>query len=220
MAGEGMRRRTKICVYCGEAKGTTRDHVIPGCLFVDPKPANLLTVPACLSCNNVEKSADDTFLRDLLAVDIDNEHPVAESLRASKVRRSVERNLSEIARIIVSAKEQPRHDHEGNYLGEFPRLDLPKGRVSRIMSRIVRGLYYCSQKEILPSSHGLTVLRQPTPMFPTLYDSLGRPEVRRFGEIFGYTWVREPNPLRMIWLLWFYESVVFSVSSSNPQERS
>src|ERR1043165_9530327 len=136
-----MTRRAKPCVYCVEADGTSKDHVVPDCLFVDPKPPNLLTVPACLGCNNDEKSRDDTFLRDLLVVDIDNDHPVAKALLATKVRRSVERNLSEMAKFVIGAKEQPRHDHEGKYLGQFPKAELPSGRVARIMSRIVRGLY-------------------------------------------------------------------------------
>ena len=210
-----MKRRTKVCVYCGEAEGTSKDHVVPDCLFVDPKPPNLLTVPACLGCNNVEKSQDDTFLRDLLVVDIDNEHPIAKSLLATKVRRSVQRNLSEIAKFVVTAEERPRHDHEGFYLGKFPKAELPTGRVSRIMSRIVRGLYYCSRRQILPRSHQLTVLRQPTALFPKLYGGLNDPPTRTFGEIFGCAWVHVPDPLSMIWLLWFYESVVYSVSSSD-----
>ena len=60
----------------------------------------------------------------------------------------------------------------------------------------------------------MTVRRQPTPRFPQLYEKLRRPRARTFGEVFGFAWVRVPEPLRMIWLLWFYDSVVFSVSSS------
>jgi hypothetical protein len=214
-----MKRRNRLCVYCAKADGTSKDHVVPDCLFVGPKPPNLLTVPACLACNGIEKSQDDTFLRDLLVVDIDNEHPIAKSLLDTKVRRSAQRSLSEIAKLVAGAAEQPRYDHEGTYLGEFTKVEVPDNRVSRIMCRIVRGLYYSERKQILPSSHRMTVLRQPTAAFSRLYDVLKHPPMRTFGDIFGYAWVNLSAPLRMIWLLWFYDSIVFTVSSATDELR-
>lgn len=186
---------------------------MPDCLFADPKPPNLLTVPACPGCNNEEKSRDDTFLRDQLVVDIDNEHPLAKHLRETKMRRAVHRKQSELAELIAKAKIESRYDHEGKYLGEAAKVHVPDNRVTRILCRIVRGLYCCERKEILPKDHALTALRQPTQLFPELYEKLGRPKVHTFGDVFGYTWVHTEDPLAMIWLLWFYESVVFSVQS-------
>jgi hypothetical protein len=39
------------CVYCGEPGQLTRDHVSPQSIFPNPKPSNLITVPACQDCN-------------------------------------------------------------------------------------------------------------------------------------------------------------------------
>jgi len=58
-----------LCVYCGVNPATTRDHVIPECLFVPPLPSNMVTVPACADCNTTKKSQDDPYLRDMLVYD-------------------------------------------------------------------------------------------------------------------------------------------------------
>ena len=78
----------------------TKDHVIPQCLFSRPYPSNLITVPACDACNNVEKSADDTYLRDYIVVDISgSESRQAKALlTGGKLTRAYERNQSVLLR--------------------------------------------------------------------------------------------------------------------------
>lgn len=49
-----------MCIYCGDT-ATTRDHVPPKALLVQPFPLNLRTVPACQSCN-VSWSLDEQYL--------------------------------------------------------------------------------------------------------------------------------------------------------------
>lgn len=62
------KRKVKICVYCGQLKEVSKDHVIPKCLFIKPYPLNLISVPACDECNNA-KSQNDDYLRDILVTD-------------------------------------------------------------------------------------------------------------------------------------------------------
>jgi 5-methylcytosine-specific restriction endonuclease McrA len=49
------------CVYCGETKPLSADHVPPKNLFDRPYPANLLTVPACVDCNGAFSKDDEDF---------------------------------------------------------------------------------------------------------------------------------------------------------------
>ena len=56
---------TSKCVFCG-ALATTRDHVPPQGVFPDPRPTDLITVPACDICNNSTK-LDDEYFRWLVA---------------------------------------------------------------------------------------------------------------------------------------------------------
>ena len=36
------------CIYCGNWAELTKDHIPPKCLFTDPKPENLITIPCCV----------------------------------------------------------------------------------------------------------------------------------------------------------------------------
>jgi hypothetical protein len=86
-------------VYCGEYDKLTKDHVIPKCLFPEdkPLPSDIPKVYACKECNNIVKSANDTYLRDFLMVDMGSyEHPIAQQL-FPKFIRSALRNKSEFA---------------------------------------------------------------------------------------------------------------------------
>lgn len=59
------------CAYCGTSGEVTRDHVIPHCLWSEAIPLDIFTIDACRKYNNVEKSGNDVYLRDLLINDPD-----------------------------------------------------------------------------------------------------------------------------------------------------
>jgi len=61
----GKQKEKSVCVFCGDP-ATTRDHVPPKGVFPDPKPSDLITVPACDSCNSDTK-LDDEYFRWLVA---------------------------------------------------------------------------------------------------------------------------------------------------------
>lgn len=49
----------RTCAFCGgKFKGKTKDHVPPRGLFGNNPSGNLITVPACVKCNN-DTSNDD-----------------------------------------------------------------------------------------------------------------------------------------------------------------
>jgi len=144
-----------LCVYCGVNPATTRDHVIPECLFVPPLPSNMVTVPACADCNNTKKSQDDPYLRDMLVYDNDSSrHVAARELFRGKVMRAARTNRSDVTRATITAARrgmEPRHSSGGLYLGHYYPVDLDATRFDRsIFSTIVKGLYYKVCKERLP----------------------------------------------------------------------
>ena len=63
-------RRVGECVYCGERRTLSRDHVPPANLFSTPRPSNLVTVPCCDACNNAA-SKDDEYFRLAITAGID-----------------------------------------------------------------------------------------------------------------------------------------------------
>ena len=60
-----MARPTKRCIYCGNPAQSS-EHIIARCLLEKPYPNNLLTVPACSSCNH-SVSSDEKYFEIILA---------------------------------------------------------------------------------------------------------------------------------------------------------
>jgi hypothetical protein len=73
---------------CGGRDPDTRDHVIPDCFFAEPRPKNLLTLPAHSACN-ARFSISDEYARNILAGLRSEKSTVAEKLRQGKIDRSV-----------------------------------------------------------------------------------------------------------------------------------
>src|SRR5271168_5407862 len=61
-----------VCIYCGDARELTRDHVPPRCLFSKPRPNDLVTVPCCVACNRA-LSRHDEYFRIAMTTGIDRE---------------------------------------------------------------------------------------------------------------------------------------------------
>ncbi len=57
---EQFRKTAPVCVFCGVRDGTTKDHVPPKGMFPPPRP-NLITVPACVTCNGGASEIDERF---------------------------------------------------------------------------------------------------------------------------------------------------------------
>src|SRR4051812_45735772 len=90
----------KLCVYCNIREATTMDHVIAQLLFSKPLPNNMITVPCCWDCNQAKK-LDDEFLRDMMIVDVENDHHgINAGPKRGSVQRSMRRNQSMLAREI------------------------------------------------------------------------------------------------------------------------
>src|SRR6516162_4089252 len=54
--------KNQECVFCRNQCLSTRDHVPPKGLFAEPRPQNLITVPACRKCNE-GANLDDEFMQ-------------------------------------------------------------------------------------------------------------------------------------------------------------
>ena len=199
----------------------TRDHVIPKCLFAPPFPPNLITVPACRTCNGL-KSSDDDFLRDYLTIYIEgNESPYAWKIYEDKVRSSVRRNSSEIGRAAVTwARGGASHANAGRYLDDVVAVPLDEVRVDEMMARIIRGLFVYELGLTVPSGYVVEVKRAIAGGFEEIFNAFGRVRPKicgPLGEVFLGAYSRPPGePLSTWWLLLFYGRVLFSVTAVRP----
>ena len=154
------KRTVDTCVYCGNQKEVTREHVVPACLFPKPLPSNMVTVRTCYPCNN-SKSTDDAYLRDFLVSDLAaGKSSVVQQIRTDKLKRSVQRNRSEIARAALQrAYRKPLHTPGGIYLGSPIAVPVNAKRLELSFERMVRGLYFHVWKNHLPRDYTFDVAR-------------------------------------------------------------
>jgi len=139
-----------LCVYCGETKPLTTDHVVARCFFQEPLPSNMLTVPACDSCN-AEKGCFDTYLRDLTVLDIQSSANITAQNLREKMFRSNDRNRSEIGRAVKSTGTIASYYTEGGiYLGDLPAYKIDWMKIGRGLEFIARGLNAKLREQPLP----------------------------------------------------------------------
>jgi hypothetical protein len=218
-----VKKQFGTCAYCGRDASLTLDHVIPQCLFNGKPPRDIPTVGACARCNHIQKSSDDSYLRDLLVADFDTQHhPVAKQL-AAKFVRSIKRHQSQFARDANAkqGKVVQAYTPGGIYLGAAYAIDLPDERVIPMLIRLVRGLYRYYCKGTLPDGVPFDVqrIRNLRGMLPTVQDMVQRGVAKYVpvgdGDVFNCTYApaNDPNhPYASLWFLSFYEHVVFSVA--------
>lgn len=213
------------CVYCGDTKPLTRDHVIARCLFPAPLPTVMVTIPACNDCN-AEKSKHDDYLRDMLVVDRNSEQSKAAQALLDKVQRASQRNQSVVMRGAKSEGEfGPVYSKGGIYLGEAFSFPLEGERVNHIFSLIVRGLYYQLTERFLPQETEFDVRRLTAEEFSKIWEELKKMGFNgpyRLGDdvftcIFIYA---AEEPTLSHWWLWFYDSVCVYVTTAPASSDS
>jgi hypothetical protein len=188
-------------------------------LFPRPLPPNLITVPACQPCHTA-KSRDDEFLRDYLMLDsATSGHPIAETIFSEKVTRALQRRSSELARFVVRQRVEmiPTFTPTGVFVGESVRASLPTGRVESIITRMVRGLYFSARRVPMHPKVTSSVLVHPSTPIEVLQANLGPDPMRAaFPGVFGVAFV-ETVQLHSLWVLWFYDRVLFTAHVVPPR---
>lgn len=159
MSKRQRSRKEGPCAYCGQQGILTRDHVIPRCLFdgvAGGVPSDVPRVGACHQCNNA-KSADDTFLRDVLVRDVRLiEQPIAQNIRHGAHERSIIKGKSQYPRAASRQRYAPSPTGSGLLI---PEPILPKDRLHGIFARLVRGLMIAYEDYELAGTTNFDVAR-------------------------------------------------------------
>ncbi len=113
----------------------------PRCLFSKPRPSNLITVPCCVPCNRDAQKQDEYF-RIAITAGIDAAKFPRESADSARAVKSLSRAASlGFARKLLQS-----------YDGNSGDLDIEVDRITIVLRRIVRGLFYHHTKVRLPAS--------------------------------------------------------------------
>jgi hypothetical protein len=139
----------KACVYCGATAHLTRDHIPPKSLFNPPRPDNLITVPACDTCNKGFSADDDYFWLTLASRAEAGSNPDAlpASLRAIDHLSRPEATGFRSA-FLKTLQAAELVTPSGLLLRRGFAYDVSFERLNRVAARITRGLY-CFQRNAL-----------------------------------------------------------------------
>lgn len=205
----------ELCTYCGREGADTTDHVIPKNLFAEPKPSNLITVPAHFSCNQ-ETQKDEEYFMAVLHFGPAGVTRVGKKLWEQKLRRTYRKNQGLRAAVVNSFRRVNVMTPMGLYAGTRLGISVDWKRFNRVISKIVRGLYYFEYNEILRSDVGIQVARIHNAQDISDINKDLLPGKPGWPDVFVYRhnrWTR--SPWISGWLLLFYGMHLFAALSDD-----
>ena len=137
---------TDKCFLCGANGKLTRDHIPPKCLFPKPRPANLFTLPCCLSCNNAA-SKDDEYLR-LATSSLINALPVARRSWDRVINSTIKQRR--IGELIDDLRKEIKPVVLNTPAGKLSAAQFPiqAEPINRSVVRITRGILSVTHPEV------------------------------------------------------------------------
>ena len=212
---------TQVCYLCGQRQATTRDHVFPRLLFATGNaPTNLLTLPACLKCNN-DLSKDEEIFQQLILSGRALDTPDARKVWETKVRPNLKNEKRRSRHLVLSHIEiRKAVTFHGQQLHDWPVLKVHPETIRRVLGKFARGLYYAECRERLPEDVKIEAwfaLDQ--------YEHLVAPEIMPYGQktvlannILTY-WraVATDRPAATLTWFVFYRWNVFCVATVPPE---
>jgi hypothetical protein len=220
---------SNVCVLCATSPATTREHVPAELFFARPLPVDLITVPACESCN-IGSQRDDEYVRAWMMLLRDSAPSDAiEDVRARVVRQLDRPEYPGLRKIFQQASEFRTHVESGagsSSPGLFTRAD--GARIQRVITKQARGLYYHVSRSILPADSPISLerlfymhTREPSHWEPAIaaaeHARQGRTKSIGTGAEFQYAFNRlYKGDALAVMELNFYRSFAFGVIAFRP----
>jgi HNH endonuclease len=146
----------KTCIYCGTDENLTVDHVPPKSFLTRPYPANLITVPACVTCNQSFQK-DDDYTRTVLTMDVRASKNAAAQSNLQAVLRSLQRPDAKgfVEYITRRSTTGATVGPEGHTRGRI--FDVERARVNRAGERLIRALFFVETGAPIPDGAAMRV---------------------------------------------------------------
>lgn len=145
-----------LCALCGKNTATTKDHIPPQGIYPKPRDNNINfnTVPACVECNNGSSVEDEEF-KVLMGIStgVHHENP---DIVIDSIARTLGNN-QQIANQIFSTKQNVYAHLRGSVLEPAIAVTFDGEKYSKVISRIVRGLYWLQKGHALGRNPKITV---------------------------------------------------------------
>ncbi len=134
------KEKSGECPFCGKWGVITDDHIPPKSLFPNPRPSNLITVPACKECN-IGSSRDDEIFRTIMALDI--RFPSSATQITENAFRGLKRaKYSILIEAIKTAQPVELQSQGGLFIADAQEMSIDARSMFRVLTKIIRGLIY------------------------------------------------------------------------------
>jgi len=195
--------------YCCNNIAISREHIPPKCLFLKPRPSDMITIPSCEK-HNLEKSKDDEYFRWFISTACAEFSSEAVKLLKGKVIRGLRRNPALLNMIMQGAiKDIDVYSKGGIWLGRRPGFKYNKNRILRILKLICKGLYYHHFNKRIISSHRFVYEFNPN-LDRNMIDAITNLKLHNIGKgnVFSYRYYRKNvnNKDTSMWIIMFYDS--------------
>lgn len=216
-------RNDEGCAYCGALGELSDDHVPPKNLFAEPRPSNLITVPACPACHSDQTSMDDEYFRDMLFLKDDaGDHPDVRKARPAlfrALRRPQQRAYTR--ELLRNTFRAPHVTPSGVYVGTRLAYHVDLKRLQLVVERTVRGIHYAKLGKRVPDEAVVDVFSEDgiqtddmetvADFKRTIVDPVRLQEEHIIGDgVFSYRVLPcSDAPGTSVWILEFYGCVRF-----------
>lgn len=218
------RPKTGPCVYCGQIRPITEDHVPPKNLFAVPRPSNLIKVPSCRECHSENKqvSKDDEYFRLKVILREDTaDHPEVKQVLPTVLRSLAKPEKVGFAQALFkSIREVDLVTPSGLFVNRKWAHDVDFRRLNSVAERITKGLFYHEKGVRLPDEYEMLVVCSESGLRAT---EEGKNKLKRIfqgvlantpktvgKEVFSYRVAfTGTDPNASAWLLIFYKRVLF-----------
>lgn len=208
------------CAYCGSADDLTKEHVIPRSFEAENAPNwEPIIVWACSECNNA-KSALDSRVRELFAVDLyGGEHETAQKLLAGKIKRSIVRSVEKghrnpLLELLKSMKPDRIVGPDGAVIAEGMGGKLTDDPITPWFHYVIKGITMALYGQRLSEPFQADIGRYYPDSYSLICQQLsaiGAPAPVPLGThtTFTYRGVDDAPPGFGVWVFQFYGGVVF-----------
>ncbi len=128
-------------------------------MFPKPRPANLITVPACDTHHSNARARDNELFRFQLAIHIGaQQSPSARAVWPSIIRSLARREAAGWQQTVFGTLgKRPVRTPAGLYIGNFPSYELSIPRLHAEAEWIIRGLYFAHRRTPVPADREVHV---------------------------------------------------------------
>lgn len=214
-----MDKTKQKCVLCGRRVATTKDHIPPKGIFPKPRPDDLITVPACLKCNN-DASHDDEIFRVYLNSHVGMDKQRTKALWDQHTIRTIKHNRKLRKKLFGQVRPAYVKSYGGIIYGKKMVGFWDSAAHDSIIERTVRGLYYFHFDVILHAKSVIRVNwhRRLTNVMDMMTGDWNAHSIAN-GD-FQYRYIRsEESPDESIWLFQFYSRHWASAQTNNIDRK-